>query len=77
MILKELYDIKGTLYVDKSMYAKEVQEVEEIVEEDINYENNKDRSLKLHDEMVEEVKGKRSRRAKQTIISKNGIVLKI
>lgn len=74
---KDKNDIKGTLYVDKSMYAKEVQEVEEIVEKDINYENNKDRSLKLHDEMVEEVKGKRSRRAKQTIISKNGIVLKI
>lgn len=76
-VFKNKDDIKGTLYVDKSMYAKEVQEVEEIVEEDTNYENNKDRSLKLHDKMVEEVKSKRSRRTKQTIISKNGIVLKI
>lgn len=76
-VFKNKDDIKGTLYVDKSMYAKEVQEVEEIVEDDINYENNKDRNLKLHDKMVEEVKGKRSRRTKQTIISKNGIVLKI
>lgn len=76
-IFKDKDDIKGTLYVDKSMYAKEVQEVEEIIEEDINYENNKCDNLKLHDEMVEEVIGKRSRRRVKQLINKNGIILKI
>ena len=76
-IFKDKDDIKGTLYVDKSMYAKEVQEVEEIIEEDINYENNKCNNLKLHDEMVEEVIGKRSRRRVKQVINKNGIILKI
>lgn len=76
-VFKDKDDIKGTLYVDKSMYAKEVQEVEEIIEEDINYENNKCDNLKLHDEMVEEVKGKRSRRRVKQVINKNGIILKI
>ena len=77
-IFKDKNDIKGTLYVDKSMYAKEVEEIEEIVEEDNNYEENKSNGLKLHDKMVEEVKGRKSRkRSKVTIVDKNGYVIKI
>lgn len=77
-VFKNKDDIKGTLYIDKSMYAKEVQEVEEIIEEDNNFEENRADCIKLHDKMVEEVKGIKTRkRSKQTIVTKDGIVLKI
>lgn len=75
---KDKNDIEGTLYVDKSMYAKEVEEIDNIVEQDNNYEENKCDVLKLNNEMVEEVKGRKDRkRSKVTIIDKNGYVIKI
>ena len=77
-VFKDKNDIEGTLYIDESMYAKEVEEIDNIVEQDNNYEENKCDVLKLNNEMVEEVKGRKDRkRSKVTIIDKNGYVIKI